>query len=96
VLFSLVVSLVYDVHHQPDLFIYFAENILYVFYQVWGQFHNFLRALSANAVTLDIIIEMLWFKLTAPATKYEQFICFSIDHTMIQCKIREAQQETLD
>jgi hypothetical protein len=70
VLFSLVVSLVYDVRHLPDLLICFAKDILYVFDQVWGNFHNFLRALPANAPALDIIIEMLWFKLTAPATKY--------------------------
>jgi hypothetical protein len=69
VLFSLVVRLVYDVRHLPDLLICFAEDILYVFDQVWGHFHNFLRASPANAHTLDIIIEMLWFKLTAPATK---------------------------
>jgi hypothetical protein len=69
VLFSLVVSLVYDVHHQPDLLICFAENILYVFDQVWSNLHNFLRALPANAPALDIFIEILWFKLAAPATK---------------------------
>jgi hypothetical protein len=69
-LFSLVVSLVYDVHHLPDLLICFAEDILYVFDQVWGHFHNFHRAFPANARTIDIIIEMLWFKLTASATKY--------------------------
>jgi hypothetical protein len=70
VLFSFVVRLVYDVRHLPDLLICFAENIHYVFDQVWGNFHNFLRAFPANAPALDIIIEMLWFKLTAQATKY--------------------------
>jgi hypothetical protein len=70
VLFGLVVSLVYDVRHLADLLICFAEDILYVFDQIWGNFHNFLRALPANAPSLDIIIEMLWLKLTAQATKY--------------------------
>jgi hypothetical protein len=60
-LFSLVVSFVYDVRHPPDLLGCFAEDILYVFYQVWGNFHNFLRALPANAPALNIIIERLWF-----------------------------------
>jgi hypothetical protein len=70
VLFSLVVSLVNDVRHLPDLLICFAEDILYVFDQVRGHFHNFARALPANARAFDIVIEMLWSELTATATKY--------------------------
>jgi hypothetical protein len=68
VLFGLVVSLVYDVRHLADLLICFAEDILYVFDQVWGNFHSFFRAFPANA--LAIFIKVLLLKLTAPATKY--------------------------
>jgi hypothetical protein len=67
VLFSLVVSLVYDVQNQNLIFYFgFAEDGLYVLNQ---------------APALDIIIEVLWFKLTAPATKYKPCICFRIDHS---------------
>ena len=70
-LFSLVVSLVYDVQNL-NLFFYFgfAEDGLYVLNQVISNFHTFFSTLAANAPVLDIIIEVLWFKLTAPATKY--------------------------
>jgi hypothetical protein len=64
-------SLVYDVQNL-NLFFYFgfAEDGLYVLNQVISNFHTFSSTLAANAVALDIIIEVLWFKLTAPATKY--------------------------
>ena len=82
-LFSLVVSLVYDVQNQNLIFYFgFAEDGLYGKCLTKSSVTSTLfKQLTANAPALDIIIEVLWFKLTAPATKYKPCICFRIDHS---------------